>query len=296
MAECGEQLRYKYPKGFRRGDETLDNTWGEGFFLGRTGEQEKHLLEHQREFGGPPHPEEWAPIGGGARMGSPASEAFRGVEVRSQTGEPRVSSLTEEEQDIHKMQRRHEDFPIHGFTGECPGCQAALGRASGNGHSEACRLRVEHVVRMSPEGQRGSTSSGSAITHNSPGRPRRASRGARRRGCVGGGSGGGGRIPQRKGIPILRREGRSQFAAATPSSSSHPVGVSAGHTCADKTWAGRSTRGAARARDSAVLSERSDYGHLPYRGAKLCGGRWKWDEQLRGPRSNSALIEFSTGW
>lgn len=51
------------------------------------------------------------------------------------------------------MQLRREGFLNHGFTQGCPGCQATLGGTSRQGHSGACRRRMEEAIRASPEGQ-----------------------------------------------------------------------------------------------------------------------------------------------
>lgn len=129
---------------------------------------------------------------------------------------------------------------------------------------------------------RGSTTSRSSSTRDSPGILGRPSRWARRRGCVGRRSGG-----ERKTDPEAEKErdspkkGRSQSAAAKSSaSSSHPVGTrdargktkkSVGQTSADKTWTGRGRRGVGNANDPrAHFFEHSDHA-LALRGASRAG-------------------------
>lgn len=51
------------------------------------------------------------------------------------------------------MQWRREYFLMHGYSENCPGCQAALSGTSRQGHSEACRSRVASTLRSSAGGR-----------------------------------------------------------------------------------------------------------------------------------------------
>lgn len=54
---------------------------------------------------------------------------------------------------IHRLPPRRDDFLTHGFTEGCPGCQALLAATSRQGHSEACRRRMQTAIKSMPSGQ-----------------------------------------------------------------------------------------------------------------------------------------------
>lgn len=58
-----------------------------------------------------------------------------------------------DEQRVHRMQLRFEDFMTYGFSPGCPGCQATLAGTSRQCHSELRRRCTEEAIRSSPEGQ-----------------------------------------------------------------------------------------------------------------------------------------------
>lgn len=53
----------------------------------------------------------------------------------------------------YRSQLRRENFLHHRSMDSFPGCQAALPGTSRQGHSEACRARMEEVLGSSPGGQ-----------------------------------------------------------------------------------------------------------------------------------------------
>ena len=48
---------------------------------------------------------------------------------------------------IHRTHRFKKDFVEHGFTDRCPGCSALLRDMHPQPHSEACRARMDAVMR-----------------------------------------------------------------------------------------------------------------------------------------------------
>ena len=52
---------------------------------------------------------------------------------------------------------RREDFEKHGYSGGCPGCTALLRGTARQGHSEACRKRMEKELMEDPRWKRART-------------------------------------------------------------------------------------------------------------------------------------------
>lgn len=52
------------------------------------------------------------------------------------------------------MRWQKSDFETHGYTSMCVGCRAISRRVAPKSHSEACRNRLEQLLRDSEEGLR----------------------------------------------------------------------------------------------------------------------------------------------
>lgn len=59
----------------------------------------------------------------------------------------------EEEENIHRLPFRREDFVQRGFMENCAGGRALLSGSSRQGHSKSCRFRMEDAIRNIDVGQ-----------------------------------------------------------------------------------------------------------------------------------------------
>ena len=53
---------------------------------------------------------------------------------------------------VYWMRLKRDDFIEKGFTEGCPGCKAILEGGPVRGHSEACRRRMEDLLKQTSEG------------------------------------------------------------------------------------------------------------------------------------------------
>ena len=70
---------------------------------------------------------------------------------------PEVMKLSESEVQLERevmketLPRRfyiqQQDLDAHGYTAKCPGCSSILRRSTRQGHSEACRKRLEAAMK-----------------------------------------------------------------------------------------------------------------------------------------------------
>ena len=54
---------------------------------------------------------------------------------------------------VYRMRLKRDDFIERGFTEGCMGCKAILDGSGVRGHSEACRKRMEDLLKQTTEGQ-----------------------------------------------------------------------------------------------------------------------------------------------
>ena len=166
--EFGEKIHYKRSgKGHK--EHKIEGKWNEGYFLGfhwRTSEAIVGTKEGAIRAG------TIRRVGGHRRWDAEGLEAVRGVpwkwdpDAEDVPDKLLVRMLTDDEKKqlerpepetgpktVYRMRLKRDDFIEKGFTDGCLGCKAILEGRGARGHTEACRRRMEELMRNTQEGQ-----------------------------------------------------------------------------------------------------------------------------------------------
>ena len=169
IVEFGEKVHHRSNVKFENGRNKMDARWFEGFYMGtdwrsgsaligtsvgvvkasvirRVGEHRRWDAQGVLDIKGTPwnmrpSDDDEDQVPGVIMQQLPPGELHEQPEAVDQRGAPR------------RMMLKKEDYVRHGFTEHCQGCRALLAGRSHGRHSEACRTRMEKVLRDSPEGQ-----------------------------------------------------------------------------------------------------------------------------------------------
>ena len=168
VVEFGEKIHYK-KSGKGQKEHKIESKWNEGYFLGfywRTSEAIVGTHDGAIRAG------TIRRVGGHRRWDAEGLEAVRGVPWKWDPDADEVPDkllvrmLSDEEKkslerpvpesgpkNIYRVRLKRDDFIEKGFTGGCPGCQAILEGRPARGHTEACRKRMEELMKNTPDGQ-----------------------------------------------------------------------------------------------------------------------------------------------
>ena len=168
VVEFGEKIHYrKNPKGHK--DNKLDGKWGEGYFLGfywKTSEALVGTPEGVKRAG------TIRRVGAHRRWDADGLDKIRGVpwqwdpEADEVADNLMVRMLSEEEKQqlagqgadaepktVYRMRLKRDDFISRGFTEGCARCKSILSGGPVRNHTEACRKRMEGLMKDTDEGQ-----------------------------------------------------------------------------------------------------------------------------------------------
>ena len=166
--EFGEKIHFrKSMKGQK--EHKLDGKWNEGYFLGfywRTGEAIVGTSEGAVRAG------TIRRVGAHRRWDAEGLDSVRGVpwqwdpETNEVPDKLLVRMLSDDEKkhllgpeteggpkQVYRMRLKRDDFIERGFTEGCLGCRAILSGGGVRNHSEACRKRMEGILKETSEGQ-----------------------------------------------------------------------------------------------------------------------------------------------
>ena len=166
--EFGEKVHYKRSNKGQK-EHKIESKWSEGYFLGfywRTSEAIVGTKDGVIRAG------TLRRVGAHRRWDAEGLDAVRGVpwkwdpDAEEVHDKLLVRMLSEDEKKqlerpapetgpktVYRMRLKRDDFIEKGFTNGCLGCKAILEGSGARGHTEACRTRMEEIMRNTSEGQ-----------------------------------------------------------------------------------------------------------------------------------------------